>query len=232
MRNAGERCRGPVKSDVLFDIRQNVSPDLVALVRRAIRQAREYFAYRTTDCEPFGTSVQITDEGRGPWAATVYNGNIYIRGGDGVWTLAPVERRYALLFHEWYHLVQEELLRSRRTGIPDWLAEGTAEWIGYRAAVHFGYYPSYAYVRSQERAEALATGVPLERLTRRVEVGPQYALSFMAIDELDLHERALLRFWRILGAGERWRDAFDAIFGVSVPRFYERFERARRAGFP
>jgi hypothetical protein len=225
-------CRGRVQTDVLWDFRGGVSPTIAALVREGVNDARKYFAFRSKNCESLRVSVTVTPEDHGMWVAEARYGTIYIWGGGPFWSQGELGFRYATLFHEWYHLIQEGLADLTLHFVPDWFVEGTAEWMGFRAAERFGHFSSFDVVRSFQREQALGMDVRLENLGRHLNERGAYAVAFMAIDHLRPNPRELLGFWRHVGSGAGWRGAFARAFGIKLDRFYERFARHRGAGYP
>jgi len=142
--------------------------------------------------------------------------------------------------HELFHVVQHELAPGRGHNYgadsvgtyllgPTWLLEGGAEYVGFSAMQHYG-------LRSRDR---LFRG---DRTTakQRAAPGPRdietkqgyrnrlfYPISRASVDTLmrDKPTTALLDFYRSMGAGNGWQNAFKQAFGKSYADFYDRYKR-------
>jgi len=162
---------------------------------------------------------------------------------------------YSVVAHEIMHVFQREL--SYPAGLvanpacpaataeiggdgPAWIIEGTAEQIGWAALVDSPYWPLAG--RSADpiplfesiTAPGYAAGMPLQDLEgwgtwHAQEPTLAYALAFAGGAALeDLAGRGtLFDYFRRLGNGECWPDAFAAAFGLTPGEFYPRFEADR-----
>lgn len=219
------------------------------LLRTTMRQARDYFPLRhptaarysyveeryrcyperyvepvtTTEEPPPDERVAEYGRGEGP--------RFYITART--WLLIPAEHKAAIMFHEAYHwfqwLAQSRAPSGQRwdTDLPHWLQEGSAEWAGFEAAVHFGLYPSMEAARAYH---ARYQGLALTELRKHGRhIGPSfeaYSLFFFAADELATERGgrlAMRRYWQDQRDDE-WEVRFRRIFGLSPKAFYLDFE--------
>jgi hypothetical protein len=144
--------------------------------------------------------------------------------------------------HEYVHVLQGEsgCLHSPSGGTFRWLMEGMAEDVSWQALVA-AHRTTNAHV-AREIRDSGAFDKNLEPLQAYETAGgrdPEYALWHLAVRRLLREavafrttparrpELALRRFCDRVGAGRPWRAAFARSFGVSVDRFYARFERER-----
>lgn len=161
------------------------------------------------------------------------------------WREAPGTARTQIVAHEVFHLLQYGLIRSGQRfgdrplgGLPDWLAEGSADWASARATDAKGIL-SYASLLRDARAESQTTGARLVDLEDASPVhspgdSSPYALGFAAVDLLSeaKGETSVLAFWEAVGSTGDWRSAFAATFGETPEDFYTRFEMVRAQEFP
>jgi hypothetical protein len=147
--------------------------------------------------------------------------------------------------HEYVHVLQGEIgcLPAPRGQHYRWLIEGMATEVAWRA-LERARRATEAGVKRAIRADGpLDPGLyPLWRYEREDGRDHEYALWHVAVRSLmrDVAraraaprarpELSLLRFCRRVATGEPWRLAFARSFGVSLERFYARFEAARRRG--
>jgi hypothetical protein len=137
--------------------------------------------------------------------------------------------------HEISHIYQNVLVGglSRPSGVPLWLVEGGAEFWRWNILDGFGSdeYADYRRVgieRSRGYSETLA--MVAERPTGSVQL-----LGALAMDLLNSTSRpgAVVEFWRRVGAGEQWEDAFERAFALSPDEFIAKFDSVHRpAHFP
>ncbi len=219
-----------------FTIAQRYLPDVAPFVVRA------------------GDRVRPPDAGsRGPYEydyvadAGDHRVEVYT-SGDAYRESSPSEVEETMV-HEYYHLVQEELMRRgdpRATEdddpfVPLWIVEGTAEWVSVRVAAANG-------LDDYEKARAVYVGnvkesdvslddfdsQPSDDGTDAYDEDP-YSLGFLAVELLASQhggQAALDDFWVQVGVERDWRSAFRKSFGVSSTSFVGEFARWRKAGFP
>lgn len=170
---------------------------------------------------------------------------IHLSTTDLGWPRTSASFRKQIVAHEVWHVVQATLVQPRTfidvpdngvpTGGPRWLIEGSAEVFAYRALADAGEV-SYAAQCSVYLAGARAAQQPLrsmESWTGMVAAKPyDYALGFNAADYLarTSGEAAFVAYWKAIGTGSTWQDAFRAAFGQTVDQFYTDFGRYRPCG--
>lgn len=139
-----------------------------------------------------------------------------------------------VLQHEMVHAVQFQLAgnatlrrgaKMPRLG-PDWLTEGVAELLSVLSVRNYDLPQSVAAV-------VVAAGVPekfklsdLERESKEpAKRNALYLQGFLASNLLVRDENyvALLDYYRRIGLGRSWDEAFEASFGRSLAAFYEAF---------
>jgi hypothetical protein len=212
-----------------------------SFIRNALRQAVRLFPYphRVDARKPtvavfiHSTNGEMT---RPNEIAEVRTQSIHVFVGTKGWRGAgPIQQRQAM-FHEWVHVLQQ--LEASAIASPVWLIEGTAEWAAWDAMARLGFVE-----RSDIRAFEVqaARSIDPDRRLRRFESqafyehdreGRNYALAYLAVDFLHPRRgwRTIIRFYASFVDG--WQNAFADAFGVSLTRFYPKFERSRAAGFP
>jgi hypothetical protein len=144
--------------------------------------------------------------------------------------------------HEYVHVLQGEhgCLQSPLGEHFRWIVEGMAEEVSWRALVAAGRTTEAQVERHIRDDGALDPNLePLQLYERDGGRDPEYALWHVAVRRLlgeavasgsaprARPELALRRFCDGIAARRPWRDAFERSFGVSVARFYARFERWR-----
>ena len=132
---------------------------------------------------------------------------------------------------------------SSSSGVPDagplWLAEGSAEFLGWRALSAGGviFYDDRRYLLAQdlddtypEELEKLETVRGFKSQTSWIS----YQYSMFAAELLASHagESSLIEYYDSLRSGAAWQTVFRNTFGLSVNEFYDRFEKHEAAGFP
>jgi hypothetical protein len=170
----------------------------------------------------------------GPGAVFLYWGASSWQAGAG-----DVQK---IIAHELFHALQYQtdhlnnagstpLDQVRPTG-PVWLDEGTPEMIAYRVADD-RLLLSYQSVLNNQFAIAKRISAPLNQLERLSQTGiPNvYSLFALSVDHLGKTAPAGLAafavYYRALGAGAAWPDAFKQAFGMSVADYYANFAEFR-----
>jgi hypothetical protein len=150
--------------------------------------------------------------------------------------------RAGLLAHELAHVSQTKLREGGRGRAPQWLEEGHADWVKFRALELLGY-RSYAesrdeIVRSVVRSEtpitlfpdlqALASNARWTRATNELGPPATYGQAFLAVDWLvERHGSAkVVEFLRRFARGTPPREHWDAVFPIAPRQFADEF-RAR-----
>ena len=142
------------------------------------------------------------------------------------------------LAHELYHSVQFNLVGIKSLDeIDDTLKAFGPAWLMEGSALYFGEF--YGCDTCALNMEMVASGLrhftsnmttPLSDLEYfpddPVLVSAQYYKGFLATMTLvlDHGDMAILDFYRTIGDGEDWKNAFYSTFGTSVENFYKNFE--------
>jgi hypothetical protein len=179
------------------------------------------------------------------------SGNSTAQGGPGAavflyWASSSWQGGAAatqkIIAHELFHVLQyqaDHLVHAaetpfdqvRATG-PVWLDEGAPELIGFHVMAdrQLG---SYAGNLAGLIAAAKRIGAPLNELDRlsRTNIPGVYSLFAVAVDHLvnvvPAGVPAVAAYYRALGAGALWPDAFNQTFGMSVADYYAAFSDYR-----
>jgi hypothetical protein len=198
--------------------------------------AQAYSAY-------FGTPINAARQIWESSTAVASVGIIFLNVGARGWTESTGPQRAKILTHEIFHIVQGHLAGASwsfgpsntvPTAGPRWLIEGAAELAGFAGAADMGLL-SLDQARAQQIANSkYADAVPLSTWATLdgVNAHPRaaYNLFFTAVDFLtrDKGTQSLVAYWRAIGAGKTWQDAFVTTFGRSIDSFYFEFEEYRR----
>ncbi len=229
------KCK-PKAVKATFVYTRGLSSSDRAFVRKVSRQAISYFRLRTTNCvkrEP--VEVLLSAHSDENVVARADYGDIDVFTESPGWKEYPPALRAQTLFHEWYHVLQRTL--STVPPPPAWFFEGSAEWAGFDAAIHFGYFDSMDLnsmdrIRRVIRLDAARPPAPLTKT--KPENPGVYSLYFASVDFL-LREHGgkqrLRQFWQRYNPGESWRATFRSVFKTKVSTFLKRFEAHREAGF-
>jgi hypothetical protein len=170
---------------------------------------------------------------------------IFVNASNSWWQSASTADHAKVLTHELYHVAQNELAGTAGVigqaredeiprGGPRWLIEGAAEYAGYAAASKAGMF-NWTTVRSEEQIETKTAPDPLQQFATQTGVttaarpGAIYPIGFTAVDLLVKKDGlgSLAAFWRAIGAGAAWQDAFQSTFGETVDAFYAEFAAYR-----
>jgi hypothetical protein len=171
-------------------------------------------------------------------------GYVLVYAGQQGWRSGSEGNRAKITAHELFHVTQLQLSNGRErmpptNGIPAlgprWLLEGAAEVAGYRAWADAGF-GNYTIIRdgfaeaARQVTTPLATCATTTPDAQNACSGPFYSISSAAVEYLmrgrDFAE--ILGFWRALGTGMPWQQAFVSTFGRSIETFYGEFETHRR----
>ena len=116
------------------------------------------------------------------------------------------------------------------------MQEGFAEFHGMAALAQGGIRP-YEQRRHQHLSWALRVDVSLketETYDGLLAGNGRFDLAALAAELLasQSSERALIRYWTLLGPDITWQQAFQDAFGVTIDDFYTRFANHRANGYP
>ena len=215
-------------------------------VEDAVEAAQEHFDIEVHACDPGRVQVRLIDRSHPLFAAFTRpveppaRYSIVVFAGGPYWSRSSLADRRFVILHEWYHVVQFSLLCDRGSCfrfdevVPEWLLEGSAEYMAARASddLRFG---SYSVDRRFEILAASRIFAPLRSLrTIRHPSAATYGLAFAAAELLAKRsgDDAITKFFDEAGRTSDIEGAFEEAFGMSIERFYKAFERHRAAGFP
>lgn len=154
--------------------------------------------------------------------------------------------------HEYFHLVQDVLMRNNlginpssiANGIPSWFYEGSATFIGIAFADESGL-ANWAELRDSEigaYANGRGTNEPLESFQVNALDRPQpegqshrpYGIGFLACELIvaSVGVEPLLQIFKQLGLGKTFEASFHISVGIPLEEFYAKFESMRtQVGF-
>ena len=142
---------------------------------------------------------------------------------------------YRLIGHEYFHVLQRQLSKDMDRG-PDWLVEGSAEAFGWWAYLYKANIEQAvlhdAFVQDSKGYPGKLQALEDNGVFNSSGYGA-YANGVLATEYLTKGKgmRAMADFYRAIGAGTRWQDAFTRSFGTTPEYFYDQFETWRAAGF-
>ena len=210
--------------------------------------------YFSHEYEPIASVYGELYEAEPPFVEGVGGG--WVTGHTGAspdaFILAPTPwRRSSVIAHEYYHLLQRDLLLSADgpRPAPGWLIEGSARYaelqystdehlaghgIGYdlEALWRWELFARDTPFRSVMHNDAPFTELAADGVIRAILASQYYDLAAAGVAWLVTHSgnpRSHLEFWRLLAASDDWQDAFASAFGVAVDDFVEALELYRSA---
>lgn len=179
-------------------------------------------------------------------AARYASGSSSAQGGPGavfLYWAAPSWQYGAganqkIIAHELFHVLQyqtDHLIHAgetpfdqiRPTG-PVWLDEGTPEMIGYHVSAD-RLLDTYANALNGQIAITKQIAAPLDQLDRlsQTNIPSVYSLFALSVDHLVKVAPgglpAVAAYYRALGTGATWPDAFQQAFGMTVAAYYVNF---------
>lgn len=152
-----------------------------------------------------------------------------------LWTAStPADRSLGLtMAHEYFHVIQLQLSPQSaqqppdrvRTNGPEWLAEGSAEYVGQQVAGDYASTLAAAISRTRTERPDLSK---LETPTGFRTLPNPFPVCMAAVDLLvkDAGTASLAAFWQATGRGTQWQQAFQQAFGRSPSAFYAEFVAA------
>jgi hypothetical protein len=169
-------------------------------------------------------------------SATAYRNRVFVftgatgwRGPATSWHLAKVTA------HEYAHAWQYSIAGSRFSTVgPNWLMEGSAEFIGYAAVIQAGFVtPSEA--RQFALIVAKGNQLKLKDTEAHPPAAPQvnYGYVYLALEHLlaGTNVGPLRVYFAAIGAGSDWQSAFANAFGQTSDTFYSVFAGFAASGF-
>ncbi len=174
-------------------------------------------------------------------------GVIFIYTGSDDWTRFNRELRIGIVLHEYVHVLQNDLAGPGtdpsgdpvpRIG-PAWLIEGVATYLRMLMFVELGFEKDFdnliEFIQQQARnVSALLSSYETYAVFQPARPGGAQVLAALAVKFLtDLAGLAsLVDFYRGIGDGGSWQQAFQTAFGMSIDAFYPQFEEHRSINFP
>lgn len=237
-----EMVRKPIAWAV-FRFDKGVPEDDRQFVRNVVKKLQPYFVIP----RPAGPSAKV--EVRGYWNRCPF-AFLAVSNSDGLeaclslagWQDSDAILNWRTIAHEWFHVVQWNFAdRGYSAGaydLPEWLWEGSAEWMAWNAAVHFGA-ASKAYAENTTRYWASLVSTPLNRMITLEQLlgaspgkADSYGVAYWAVDYLGATPQKLLLLYRRLGEGMEFQQAVKRTFGRAInSKFYKDFEAYRARGF-
>lgn len=153
------------------------------------------------------------------------------------WTNNTTALREKVVVHELFHTVQNYLSRNHAPNEEaTWMREGSAEFIGFSAMADAGQgtFASYRQMMLSEM-KAQSASVPLNVLENQQQSQTYgysaYSVGFFAVERLVALKGtgALLEYWKQIGGGKSWQDAFAAAFGQTTDQFSSDFQAYRQS---
>jgi hypothetical protein len=230
----------------MFSFDAGTSASDQAIIGDATQIANDFFTetYSRTLTTPTQIKGVVSAAGcnQGGSAAFTGAGSVTFCLANQGWTaLGPTTRRKVVV-HELYHVLQFERhwLGTAQTG-PDWIVEGAAELVGYKAIDHRGL---LAYSTAQgcqvkeftdfgvQRPPGLPNLNALESHQQwQTTQGPLYALAMTGMDQLVSRSGigSFNTYMDAIAGGTPFPAAFQAAFGMTSAAFYDQFPAYRAA---
>ncbi|WP_152615668.1 hypothetical protein [Leisingera sp. ANG-M1] len=159
---------------------------------------------------------------------------------DKAWLKRAKHWLGSMMAHEYMHLVQAELSGARAEGWnsgavrrrmgPHWLVEGGAELVAARFRKKVLRHRSPGLEELREGAQGSRKSLKGMRVHKAVGTEADYDLAHYAVHVLTRisGEDALFGFWRRLGTGESWEQAFQQSFGLDMAEFEAQVTELRK----
>ncbi|NSY40539.1 peptidoglycan-binding protein [Leisingera sp. ANG59] len=150
---------------------------------------------------------------------------------DNAWLKRSRKWLGSMMAHEYMHLVQAELGGARSEGFngravrarmgPAWLVEGSAEVVAARFGKRALRLRAPGLSELRERSLKSKKSLSGMRAHKTVGTEGDYDFAHYAVHILTRvnGEKTLFRFWRSLGAGQSWDQAFQGAFGIGMAEF-------------
>jgi hypothetical protein len=184
--------------------------------------------------------------------AVAFTGNFFIYAGGPHWQDVSTAQVVQTVAHEYFHVLQRDLtklespprtdptapvktncLGSGHDRGPTWLTEGSAELFGWLTVANAAgvdlrvIREAYGSIVFDGDLKALE-----ESLLFRSSSDHAYPLGFLATDFASKGRMGpLFQYYRLVGQGVPWKDAFSRSFGATIEYFYELFEAYRAKGY-
>lgn len=245
-----EATKTPLPPEI-YNLEPGVPERDLTIIKEAIGLARSYFVANFGINVPDGIKVNLRTSSIG--SNLSISGGCFGRIDTGEMTIdvthpawaryqpdpsktAPIWQNKGSVVHEYFHLLQSNLIRCSRPSGPTWLLEGVAEHIAQLAVSQAGL-TSYdrlracneariAYATSSLSLPSLST---LESPERFYSTNYALTLATRASETLSVEKgvKAFRTYWEQLGQGRDWQSAFQMAFGTDIDSFYQKFAQTR-----
>jgi hypothetical protein len=183
-------------------------------------------------------SIEVVAQRLQRTASEALPGVILIDPTSSLWVSQDDVNRFRVAAHEYFHVVQFELMGPKLTNSfymtpigtprsegPNWLFEGSAEYVSWKALEGADLANIDQYLSDNPPAKNVDLRVletPLGYSTSELEglLVPLHAVHLLTNDA---GPESLVRFYQVLGEGKTWQEAFAIAFGRTVEAFYSEF---------
>jgi hypothetical protein len=220
-----------------FALSASTSASDQRLIMDSVQFAHAYFASALGRTISRPTTVRTAATGEvgcasGNSAAATTSGEVIFCPGNLGWTANGPIARQKVAIHEMFHILQFEMgWIGIPTPGPEWMIEGSAEFVGFRAIAEKGLlsFDTAVGCMAKEVADFGRTNPPgLPNLSAveargpfRSTIGPLYALSMLGVHQLSPGGATKLRtYGEAIGAGTIPPPAFLSAFGTTLTSFY------------
>src|SRR4051812_23049152 len=184
--------------------------------------------------------------------AVAFSGNFFIYAGGPHWKNVSLARVVQTVAHEYFHVLQRELTKlpgpsqadptspivSNCLGAgfdrgPTWLTEGSAELFGWLTVADAAGVELQLIREAYSKSKFEGTLKDFEESLRfQSSSNHSYPLGFLATDFAAKGKMApVFQYYRLVGQGVPWKDAFARSFGITIDYFYEQFEAYKANGY-
>jgi hypothetical protein len=184
--------------------------------------------------------------------AVAFSVNFFIYAGGPHWKDVSLAQVTQTVAHEYFHVLQRELTKfpgpprtdptspitSNCLGAgfdrgPTWLTEGSAELFGWLTVADAASVDMKLIRDAYSKAKFEGSLKDFEEsLKFQSSSNHSYPLGFMATDYASKGKMApVFEYYRQVGKGVPWKEAFAKAFGVTLDYFYEQFEAYKANGY-
>jgi hypothetical protein len=236
----------PHRAKVTFSFAKGVGQGDQQLVREGIRLAQDYFiaAFGVDVREP--VVVDVVLDPNSSLEAMAQGHRINVNAANAYWVQRAAHQNLKTVVHEYFHVLQLDLTgappESRLAAPPQWLLEGSAEYVAYQALAWKGIL-GLDDVRAFNVRNVIV-GQPSPPSLQDLETAEQfqsapgavYGIGALAVELLTMEPGlGSLRDYYEAVAGLKesaWWAAFKEAFGQDPDTFYEAFAAYRAALVP
>jgi hypothetical protein len=217
--------------EIIFRFSSFVTQPDQQVVRDAIAFGQSYFA--STFGWTLTSKLTVTAGPGSPGATGVANRTTMMLFTDTpYWNGSSADGRQRIVLHEFFHVLQ--LSTGWGGGVPRWLMEGAAEYVGFRAAIIDRGVATADAVRACHEHYVDAHPVPIPALSELSEfydgTRAPYVLGYLAADQL-VANRGLTSFMTFGTSIDvsGFLPSFERAFGTPLTAFYSQFEVFRHS---